>query len=34
MEAEPTQAYNQDDATDFIRMSGMRLNAPACQHGK
>lgn len=25
MEADPTKAYNQDDATGFIRLNGLRL---------
>ena len=25
MEADPTEAYNQDDATGFIRLNGLRL---------
>ncbi|MCB1128473.1 MAG: argininosuccinate synthase, partial [Verrucomicrobiae bacterium] len=25
MEADPTQAYNQDDATGFIRLNALRL---------
>ena len=25
MEADPTNAYNQDDATGFIRLNGLRL---------
>ena len=25
MEADPTDAYNQDDATGFIRLNGLRL---------
>ena len=29
MEADPTQAYNQDDATGFIRLA---LNRPASRH--
>jgi len=29
MEADPTQAYNQDDATGFIRLNALRLNVAA-----
>lgn len=29
MEADPTQAYNQDDATGFIRLNGLRLRVDA-----
>ncbi len=29
MEADPTQAYNQDDATGFIRLNGLRLKVAA-----
>jgi len=29
MEADPTQAYNQDDATGFIRLNGLRLKNEA-----
>ncbi len=29
MEADPTQAYNQDDATGFIRLNGLRLRNEA-----
>src|SRR5881392_1338598 len=29
MEADPTQAYNQDDATGFIRLNALRLKAAA-----
>ncbi len=29
MEADPTQAYNQDDATGFIRLNGLRLRVAA-----
>jgi len=32
MEADPTQAYNQDDATGFIRLSGLRLKVSAHVH--
>jgi argininosuccinate synthase len=34
MEAEPTQAYNQDDATGFIRLTALRLKVAAQVHGK
>jgi len=34
MEADPTQAYNQDDATGFIRLNGLRLKVGAGVHGK
>jgi argininosuccinate synthase len=33
MEADPTKAYNQDDATGFIRLSGLRLTVAAKVHG-
>ena len=29
MEADPTKAYNQDDATGFIRLNGLRLRVAA-----
>jgi argininosuccinate synthase len=29
MEADPTKAYNQDDATGFIRLNGLRLKVSA-----
>ena len=32
MEADPTQAYNQDDATGFIRLNGLRLRVDAQVH--
>ncbi|MDZ4816349.1 MAG: argininosuccinate synthase [Verrucomicrobiota bacterium] len=32
MEADPTQAYNQDDATGFIRLNGLRLKVEASVH--
>lgn len=32
MEADPTQAYNQDDATGFIRLNGLRLRVEAQVH--
>ena len=34
METNPTKAYNQDDATGFIRLNGLRLKVAAKQHGK
>ena len=34
MEADPTKAYNQDDATGFIRLNGLRLKVTAQVHGK
>ena len=34
MEADPTQAYNQDDATGFIRLNALRLKVGARVHGK
>jgi argininosuccinate synthase len=34
MEADPTQAYNQDDATGFIRLNGLRLRVAAQVQGK
>ena len=34
MEADPTKAYNQDDATGFIRLNGLRLKVTATVHGK
>ena len=33
MEADPTKAYNQDDATGFIRLNGLRLSVAAKVHG-
>ena len=33
MEADPTQAYNQDDATGFIRLNALRLKVAARVHG-
>jgi argininosuccinate synthase len=33
MEADPTRAYNQDDATGFIRLNGLRLKVGASVHG-
>ena len=32
MEADPTKAYNQDDATGFIRLNGLRLRVNAAVH--
>jgi len=29
METDPTKAYNQDDATGFIRLNGLRLKVAA-----
>src|SRR5690242_16275980 len=34
MEADPTKAYNQDDATGFIRLNALRLKVAARVHGK
>ncbi|MFO1512595.1 MAG: argininosuccinate synthase [Verrucomicrobiota bacterium] len=34
MEADPTKAYNQDDATGFIRLNGLRLKVAAKVHGR
>ena len=34
MEADPTKAYDQDDATGFIRLNGLRLKVAAKVHGK
>jgi argininosuccinate synthase len=34
MEADPTKAYNQDDATGFIRLNGLRLRVAAQVHRK
>jgi argininosuccinate synthase len=33
MEEDPTHAYNQDDATGFIRLNGLRLRVDAQVHG-
>ncbi len=33
MEADPTQAYNQDDATGFIRLNGLRLRVASKVQG-
>ena len=32
MEADPTKAYNQDDATGFIRLNALRLKVAARVH--
>jgi argininosuccinate synthase len=32
MEADPTKAYNQDDATGFIRLNGLRLKVASRVH--
>ncbi len=34
MEADPTKAYNQDDATGFIRLNALRLKVAAKVHKK
>ena len=34
LEADPTKAYNQDDATGFIRLNGLRLKVAAKVHTK
>lgn len=34
MEADPSEAYNQSDATGFIALSGLRLKVAAKVHGK
>ena len=34
MDADPTKAYNQDDATGFIRLNALRLKVAAKVHGK
>ena len=34
MEADPTRAYNQDEATGFIGLNGLRLKVAAKVHGK
>ena len=34
MEADPTKAYNQDDATGFIRLNALRLKVAAKVQGK
>ncbi|HQC43290.1 MAG TPA: argininosuccinate synthase, partial [Verrucomicrobiota bacterium] len=33
MEADPTQAYNQDDASGFIHLNALRLKVAAHVHG-
>ncbi len=33
MEADPTKAYNQDDATGFIRLNGLRLRVASRVQG-
>ena len=33
MEADPTQAYNQSDATGFIRLNALRLKVAAAVNG-
>jgi len=33
MEADPTKAYNQDDATGFIRLNGLRLRVNSSVNG-
>jgi len=33
MEADPTKAHNQDDATGFIPLNGVRLKVAAKVHG-
>ena len=34
MEADPTKAYNQDDATGFIRLNALRLKVAAQVHNQ
>ena len=34
MEADLTKTYNQDDATGFIRLNGLRLKVTAKVHAK
>jgi argininosuccinate synthase len=34
MEADPTKAYNQGDATGFIRLNGLRLKVAVQVHRK
>jgi len=34
MEADPTNAYNQDDATGFIRLNGLRLKTYSKVNGE
>jgi len=33
MEADPTKAYNQDDASGFIRLNGLRLRVNSQVNG-
>ena len=33
MEEDPTKAYNQDDATGFIRLNGLRLRVNSTVNG-
>jgi argininosuccinate synthase len=33
MEADPSRSYNQDDATGFIRLNGLRLKVSSAVHG-
>jgi argininosuccinate synthase len=33
MEADPTKAYNQDDATGFIQLNGLRLRVNSRVNG-
>ena len=33
MEADPSKAYNQDDATSFIRLNGLRLRVNSTVNG-
>ena len=33
MEADPTKAYNQDDATGFIRLNDLRLRVNSTVNG-
>ena len=33
MEAAPTKTYNQDDATGFIRLNGLRLRVNSTVNG-
>ena len=33
MEADPTKAYNQSDATGFIRLNGLRLRVNSTVNG-
>jgi len=34
IKVDPTKACNQDDATGFIRLNGLRLKVAAKVHGK